>query len=440
MAATLGKKTATICAGVTANGTADCYAVVDRLKTKGYTGVPYGNSSAATSANFKDGKNRAVMYWTSHGYSVSAGVYNLHGGDGKFNCGPIVLSWTKNDPIEALFLASCYAFQNTNHRLGFAQALRNSNLFTVCGYQGQAPAGKENKDVQIVNSFFDSLDKGNGVAYAWKAGNQTYGKNSWGLVQYGSVSTNINYKLPGWGTNSGVDRSQPIWYLSQAKSEIINQAATASRMSSAKIDDVPLKIAISEDKSDFAYKAIGTAAVAEGEAADNIRYREWHLEKADLGELVKSATAAMGTIDDTNIVNRSIVDVSPISAVELGEDTESEPFTVSADIEFRQNVMGIPVEGNYVRICVDKNGVHHIDNTWHEIEFTKADARDVAIAQAGIKTLGANLYDEADIAEEGLVYAKTGDREYTLCKKLQMKDGTTHTINVVTGNEEMSRA
>ena len=61
MAATLGKKTATICAGVTANGTADCYAVVDRLKTKGYTGVPYGNSSAATSANFKDGKNRAVI-------------------------------------------------------------------------------------------------------------------------------------------------------------------------------------------------------------------------------------------------------------------------------------------------------------------------------------------------------------------------------------------
>lgn len=440
MAATLGKKTATICAGVTANGSDDCYAVANRLQAKGYTGIPYGASSAATKANFDDGKNRAVMYWTSHGYSVSDGVYNLHGGDGKFNCGPIVLSWTKNDPIEALFLASCYAFQNTNHRLGFAQALRNSNLFTVCGYQGQAPAGSDNKDVQIANAFFDSLDKGNGVAYAWKDGNQTHTKNRWGLVQYGTTSANVNYKLPGWGTNSSVDRSQPIWYLYQSKNEIINQVSMASLMSASQIDDIPLQISLSEDKPVFAYDVLGSASVAESAAVSNIRYREWQLEKADLNDLMRNAAAAMNAIDDTNIVSRSVVDVSSISAVELGEDVESEPFTVSADIEFRQNVKGIPVEDNYVRICVDKSGVHHIDNNWHEVEYTQTGAQTKSIAQADIKAAGVNLYSEADIAEEGFIYAKTANREYTLCRKIQMKDGTTHMINVVTGNEEMTKA
>lgn len=39
----MAAKTATICAGVQANGTGDCVAFYNGLEKKGYTGVAYGN-------------------------------------------------------------------------------------------------------------------------------------------------------------------------------------------------------------------------------------------------------------------------------------------------------------------------------------------------------------------------------------------------------------
>ena len=42
-----------------------------------------------------------------------------------------------------------------------------------------------------------------------------------GALSYGTTNANMNFKMPGWGSNTGIDRSQSIWYVNQSSATVI---------------------------------------------------------------------------------------------------------------------------------------------------------------------------------------------------------------------------
>ena len=216
----MAAKTATICAGHQQNGTRDCVAFYNGLVPKNYTGQAYGNNGTyATAANLNDAKNRSVLYWSSHGRKANATNYEVLGPD-WFSVGVQMQYWSTSNPIEIAFFASCYAFYRDFYKQGFATIMKRTNLFVVCGYSGQAPAGTST-DTNIVNAFFSYTNAGDGVVYAWKKGNNYVGTYPWGALSYGTTNANMNFKMPGWGSNTGIDRSQSIWYVNQSSATVI---------------------------------------------------------------------------------------------------------------------------------------------------------------------------------------------------------------------------
>ena len=175
----MAAKTATICAGHQQNGTRDCVAFYNGLVPKNYTGQAYGNNGTyATAANLNDAKNRSVLYWSSHGRKANATNYEVLGPD-WFSVGVQMQYWSTSNPIEIAFFASCYAFYRDFYKQDFATIMKRTNLFVVCGYSGQAPAGTST-DTNIVNAFFSYTNAGDGVVYAWKKGNNYVGTYPWG--------------------------------------------------------------------------------------------------------------------------------------------------------------------------------------------------------------------------------------------------------------------
>lgn len=241
----MATKTATICAGQQQNGTGDCVAFYNGLSTKNYTGQAYGNGGTpATAANFNDAKNRSVLYWSSHGRKTNTTNYEVLGNN-WFSVGVQMANWTTSNPIEVAFFASCYAFYRDYYKRGFAGIMKRTNLFVVCGYSGQAPAGTST-DTNIVNSFFSFTNSGDGVVYAWKKGNNDVGTYPWGAISYGTISANMNFKMPGWGTNTGIDRTQSIWYINQSGASVISPLTISASYSDA--ESLPAVVFVKEAK------------------------------------------------------------------------------------------------------------------------------------------------------------------------------------------------
>ena len=119
--------------------------------------------------------------------------------------------------------------------------MKRTNLFVVCGYSGQAPAGTST-DTNIVNAFFSYTNAGDGVVYAWKKGNNYVGTYPWGALSYGTTNANMNFKMPGWGSNTGIDRSQSIWYVNQSSATVITPLVTNA--SHANPEDLPTTVSI----------------------------------------------------------------------------------------------------------------------------------------------------------------------------------------------------
>lgn len=232
----MAQKNATVYAGVQANGVEDCSAVVNRLLAKGYEGKPYGHDgNLPTKSNFSDGKNRTFMYWSSHGSSLHT---NYQVQDASWiDVKSAMSSWNTGDACEAMMFASCYAFNKSNFVRHFYDSMKSTKVFVICGYGNSAPAGADT-DVKIVNKFFDGLDSGLGIVYAWQAANQSYAKSSWGAMSYGTTNANCNFTLPGWGNNSGISRSQPIWCLKQDYAAIY-QPTSASVSTEVMFSELP---------------------------------------------------------------------------------------------------------------------------------------------------------------------------------------------------------
>ena len=90
--------------------------------------------------------------------------------------------WDTNDPLIALFLASCNALSTAHLRTKFADMMKRTRLFVSCGYRKTAP-GSNNLDVTIVNNFFDHTNAGRGVISAWKEAHGGTGReDNWGAL------------------------------------------------------------------------------------------------------------------------------------------------------------------------------------------------------------------------------------------------------------------
>lgn len=430
----MAQKNATVYAGEQANGVADCAAVVNRLLAKGYAGTRYGHDgNLPTASNFTDGKNRTFMYWSSHG-NASADDYRVVSGS-LINVKNAMASWDTGDPCEAMMFASCYAFMKASYVRHFYDSMKSSKVFVICGYGVTAPAGTDT-DVKIANKFFDGLDEGLGIVYAWRAANQSYAKSSWGAMSYGTTSANCNFTLPGWGNNTGISRSQPIWCLKQDYAGIYQPSSATANVVPA---ELPYEITLADATIPMNYARLGTGNAFAGDT-DMINYRRDGVEKMDAKDIPAIANDALKVLGLEDLLKDAEVLFAPITVSEVTDEGIGEEFSIGGDIVYQQRYNGVEIENNFVRICVDKDGVYRLVNKWKPVAAKRAV---VAGSEQKAKISSADaikkLSLDAGVTVQGndLVYIPDADGTYKLCHKIELSDGKRHYVNSLTGEVQV---
>lgn len=430
----MAQKTATVYAGEQENGVEDCGAVVSRLLAKGYVGKPYGHDgNLPTKADFADGKNRTFMYWSSHGSSLQT-HYRVQGAS-WFDVKEAMSSWDKSDPCEAMMFASCYAFSKQSFVQHFYESMKSTNVFVICGYGGTAPAGNDT-DVKIANKFFDGLDSGLGIVFAWQAANQDYAKSSWGAMSYGTTGANCNFTLPGWGNNSGISRSQPIWCLKQDFGAIYRPSSANANLKimSAKL---PYEITLADATIPMDYSQLGEGHALVGNE-QMINYHLPTVEKMDPNEIPGIAAAALKKLNLEQLLNNAEILFAPVTVCEVTDEGMGEEFSIGGDIVYQQRFGGVEIENNFIRICVNKDGVYRLVNKWKPVVASRMATTNVK-AKASVDDTIKKLNQEAgvEIQSDTLVYRPNAEGTYKLCRKIEYVDGTRHYIDSLTGEEEV---
>lgn len=340
-------------------------------------------------------------------------------------------TWGKGDPIEALFLASCNAFYYEYNIANFARRMRQCKLFVICGYHGTAPAGSDT-DTKIVKKFFEGMDKGKSVIKAWKYGNnQVTDAHTWGLLSYGGTDANKNFKLPGWGTNSGISRSKPIWYAQQ---DSYYQVDMKSR--SSEFHKIPYQINVAQEAAPLAIEKFGAVReITSQKGYTEAIYRDDIFKEMDENTLQGMAENALSTLcTDKNILN-TIPMIQPVTVREVGEDALGEKMTMAGDVVYEHRINGVPIEDNFIRICMDKDGVHSVINKWREATVIdeQPDADMFGIIPVDSAKDRIPYSDDKTIVRASYCYVNTGNGIYTLSHKIELTDGYEYLVDTRTG-------
>ncbi len=417
----MAAKTATICAGVQANGTADCVAFYNGLLKKDYTGEAYGNKGTpASAADFNSARKRSVLYWSSHGSKENATNYRVQGST-WFSVGAQMAGWTKDDPIEIAFFASCYAFGRDYYKQGFAGIMKRTNLFVVCGYSGQAPAGTTT-DTDIVNSFFSYTNSGKGVVYSWKDANNHVGTFPWGAISYGTTDANMNFKMPGWGSNSGIDRSQSIWFVNQSKATVIKPLSQTTTPKSAIGLPTEVFIRTTDDHpTTFEHRQ---------------QHREMRFATTSDDQLLNILVGdGFMPAPTEDYASHAIPLFQPMYVSDITDDVVGPSRLVGGDLILQNTYRGVPIERNFVRLCADSDGIYDSIDTWQH--FYVEDERYSDTTSCGfdsdriLSIVGAR--EDAGIDECSMCYLLVSPGCLHLCYKIYLPDGHGYIVDVADG-------
>lgn len=428
----MATRTATVCAGQTNDGPDDCGAFARSLADlKGYTIVTHGNPNPpATSADFNDCKNRTVAYWSGHGKESDDGEHYELQGTSWFKVGPIMSGWDTNDPLIALFLASCNALSTAHLRTKFADMMKRTRLFVICGYRKTAP-GSNKLDVTIVNNFFDHTNAGRGVISAWKEAHGGTGReDNWGALSYGGLAANYHFTLPGWGDNSGVSNyQQPIYYIYQDGSPLVWSPST--NISNA--NELPYQVMVSETPVSLNTHSLGDCTTIEkGESITSL-YRLQKFEPVAASSLRKMANQCMVKIGAIPQMPGIISTFSPVYREEVLPTPSDAGDVIGGDMVYQQSYNGIPLNQSFLRICLDKDGVYNVTNKLCQINRHGAVMRSGAIMSVDDAKRMLPGYSAIAVKHSQYVYADAGNGVYKLCHELTMADGLKYLVDTRTG-------
>lgn len=422
-----------VCAGKQAKNKQDCAVFKSRLITKygDNNVVVFGEGSTnATAANYTGGKNNNTMYWSSHGYQEDTNKYKLEG-TSTFGAFGAMTGWTSSNTLKVLIVAACNSMHSTALQIRWANQLRSSNVRVFAGYGNTAPAGSDT-DVRIARAFFDNLDDGKCVWKAWKAGNQltSTAKSSWGVISYGDTAANKTYKMPGWGTNSGASRDAGIYLIKQSGNTPINIIKEIP-------ESIPYLISVGDSVVPLSWETVGKGRSTQENGIVCFEYRdemETHLNNDTFEDHVR---AALRDLALNSIVKDARIERAPITISKITETEVKDEQVIGEDMIYQQQYMGVPLHNNFVRICIDAEGIYRIINGWRPIDricalsstekpisFLKAED---ALHKAGLST------NEAIIQEHAYSYVDRGDGIYVLCHEITLSNDRVYLLDAKTG-------
>lgn len=326
--------------------------------------------------------------------------------------------WTTSNPIEIAIFASCYAFARDYYKQGFAGIMKRSNLFVVCGYSEKAPAGNST-DTNIVNSFFSYTNSGNGVVSAWKKGNNYVGTFSWGAVSYGTTEANMNFKMPGWGSNAGIDRKQKIWYVNQSKASVITPL---SRMTTP--------VSITALPTEVSFRTSPPRAKAIGSMRSQREMRFVATTDADLLNMLQHAE--LGEDDSLKSLPDALSLFQPMYVSDITDTEVGIAQLVGGDLIYQNVYRGVPIEGNFVRLCADSDGIYDSIYRWYDVDAVDERCSDTGAdpltTERILSIIGTDV--TATIEDSSLCYLQVSPGCLHLCQQVYLSDGQGYIVDV----------
>lgn len=428
--------TATVCQGDTDNAS-DVELFETRLKSNGYSvtykgfkGDKTSSSVKATGNDLSDAKSSNVLYWSSHGSSTPS--LNVTGGP-RFN----TLDYfnpSKSSPLEIAIFSACYQLDGSSNRTNFANKMRNSNVRVIAGYHEQAPASQ---DYNLVDHYFVAVNGGNSVRYSWEAANAEVGKSgSWITLNY-KDNYNEYYRMPGFPSERNDEyptptSSTPIyryWGLS-------NPAAPVTTLS-IDLEELPLRLNVSGNSHKVNLATMKNTMDVENsvisEKSQRVTFREPSDETfVNVDSAESTARSLIGTrLGLTDVTDNSLIDEYLIMCEEVKADgTEGSSEIIGKRVNYNNVMFGVPVEGNFISIGVDNEGIYDVIDTWKDLQpdelttLSNAQENDYnAVVDRAEEYWSSIQKDVGNIVENSLIYVEDESGDYELSYSLSYSNG-----------------
>ena len=201
--------------------------------------------------------------------------------------------------------------------------------------------------------------------------------------------------------------------------------------------ELPYEITLADATIPMDYSQLGEGHALVGNE-QMINYHLPTVEKMDSNEIPGIAAAALKKLNLEQLLNNAEILFAPVTVCEVTDEGMGEEFSIGGDIVYQQRFGGVEIENNFIRICVNKDGVYRLVNKWKPVVASRMATTNVK-AKASVDDTIKKLNQEAgvEIQSDTLVYRPNVEGTYKLCRKIEYVDGTRHYIDSLTGEEEV---
>lgn len=209
-------------------------------------------------------------------------------------------------------------------------------------------------------------------------------------------------------------------------------------------DHASYRLQTSAELTRLDYTVFGEGVIEKYDDVECVVYRDAADEKmtmADHAKMLHKVVRALGI--DQFAHGDTLVEILPITMAEILDDGKyDEEIVLGYDIVFRQQVDGIPLEGNFIRVCLDVKGVYQLINSWKRIlresltdevvDLTSgASVSDKAIALYA-ETIGVPT-EHVCVDDWSYIYVSEGDGIYSLCHLISLADDEYFYADAISG-------